>query len=90
MSNDNNRPSEIYDNEGFGMLSETKDYNFLRTLLKKRPAACLGFYADPLSQYYAEYRSLSNFLWFVRFEYAWRKSEVEQKRKKIRQVKDER
>jgi hypothetical protein len=89
--NDNNRPAEVYDDPAFATLKCRKDFAFLRQLLKIRAAASVGYYADPTqskeaNRAYSEYRSLANWLWFVNFETAWRKQEVEDKRKNIEAV----
>lgn len=91
--NDNTRPAEVYEDKGFEILKKDKDYAFLKTLLKKRPAAAVGYCCDPTenrkinTRAYAEWRSLANFLWFIKFHHAWRKDEAERKRKEMEVVK---
>lgn len=87
-SNDNNRPVEIYDDEGFKFIEEARDFAFLGVLKKKRPAATMGFLLDAVKypRHHADYRSLANFLWFAKFEKHCRENEAQIKRQQLKDL----
>jgi hypothetical protein len=72
-ANDNNR-HEICDDFGFEILKLEGDMEFIRMLRKLTPMAFIE----------SHNRTLSNFLWFTRFSYEYKKADIVARREKIK------